>query len=455
MKVLFPVHIYLPAHHAGVELYTAQLASRLRPQVETAVVTTRKVISRETGHINKCSLNDVPLWEVVNNLCNDSIEDTWNHSRMEESFRQVVNEFQPDVVHFQHLMYWSANLAQIARESGAKVFCTLHDFWLMCSRMGQLVDPTGSLCDSPDRERCASCMSLTSYSQPESAKKWVKRLIKIRNLTRIPLDDPMRWAASLRGANHSPAKKPETLPEATEPWLSMFDQRKAAFLDVANHVDQFISPSSDLRRRFIDWGLPGDRFIHLPQGRDASSFADCQQREADGHVRFIFLGTIAPHKGVKELIQAASGVTGKTWSLDVYGPYAQQREYWRELELLAQDHKQITLHGPVDPSALPGIFDRTDVLCVPSLWNECCPLTIQEAFMAGVPVIASDLGGMKELVHDRVGGLRAQVGDIEDWRSKMQSVVDEPELLQSLRATIPQVPAITEHIDELLKIYRA
>ena len=75
--------------------------------------------------------------------------------------------------------------------------------------------------------------------------------------------------------------------------------------------------------------------------------------------------------------------------------------------------------------------------------------------MAGVPVIASDLGGMKELVHDRVGGLRALVGDVEDWQAKMQSVVDDPSLLQHLRQTIPQVPEITEHIDELLKIYQA
>lgn len=455
MRVLFPVHIYLPAHHAGVELYTSQLAQSLGAGSETAVVTTRKIISRQTGHLQKCSINDVPIWEVVNNLSHDHMAETWANSKMELAFERVLNEFKPDVVHFQHLMYWSTRLPKIAKKHGAKVFATLHDFWFMCSRMGQLVDPTGSLCDGPERNRCASCMSMTTFSQPESAKKWIKRLIKVRDLSGIPLDEPMRWAASLRGTPSKQTAKPAELPPPTAANLELFDQRKAAFLEVANSVDQFISPSSDLRRRFVEWGLPAERFVHLPQGRDSSAFQNCTSRPADGQVRFIFVGTIAPHKGVKELLLAASGLPGTEWTMDVYGPYKQHPEYWQDLEEIAASDQRITLQGPVEPSELPAIFDQSDVLCVPSLWNECCPLTIQEAFMAGVPVIASDLGGMKELVHERIGGLRARVGDVQHWREQMQSVITDPGLLKELRASIPEVPALGDHIEKLLKIYRA
>jgi hypothetical protein len=89
------------------------------------------------------------------------------------------------------------------------------------------------------------------------------------------------------------------------------------------------------------------------------------------------------------------------------------------------------------------------VLVVPSIWLENAPLTILEAFLAGVPVVCSDLGGMAEMVEDGVSGLRFRPGDAEDLREKLLRLVREPGLLERLRRGIPAVRRIEDDVREL------
>ncbi|MCA9322432.1 MAG: glycosyltransferase, partial [Planctomycetes bacterium] len=73
-----------------------------------------------------------------------------------------------------------------------------------------------------------------------------------------------------------------------------------------------------------------------------------------------------------------------------------------------------------------------DVLVVPSLWFENSPLTIHEAWLAGIPVLASDRGGMAELVDDGVNGLHFRLGDADDLRAKIRRLIDDRQLVRQL-----------------------
>ena len=67
--------------------------------------------------------------------------------------------------------------------------------------------------------------------------------------------------------------------------------------------------------------------------------------------------------------------------------------------------------GPCRINEWRAVLHDVDVLVVPSMWIENAPFIIREAFAAGVPVIASDLGGMAEMVRDGVDGLLFPPGD--------------------------------------------
>ncbi len=457
MRVLLPVHIFLPENRAGVEQYAAQLAIALRSSVEVAVVTTRKIISRKTGTRQQAEVDGLTVFEVVNNLSHDSVEGTWSEPRLERAFEEILAEFKPDVVHFQHLMYWSVGLPALAQSAGAKVFFTLHDFWLMCARMGQLVDPQGTLCHLPSEEVCAPCMAATQFGQSPNAKKWIRRLTKIRSATGIALDEPMRLAKRVMdgaGGASEGTQEPTDLPA----WQASYQERQRRFRELESSVDLFLTPSNSLRERFIEWGLSAGKIRHLAQGRDHSPFANGAPIEsatgAARGVRLGFLGTVAPHKGVLELVRAFGRVEAAGASLTICGPHAQHPEYWNQIEALAAQDERIELVGPIPPSDVPARLRTFDLSCVPSLWDECCPLTIQEAFMAGTPVLASDLGGLAELVRPGVGGALAPPGDVDAWADKLIAFSNDPESLSALTATIPAVPNIKEHVDALLTLYR-
>ena len=74
------------------------------------------------------------------------------------------------------------------------------------------------------------------------------------------------------------------------------------------------------------------------------------------------------------------------------------------------------------------------MVVVPSTWYEMGPLTIVEAFACGLPVIASNLGSMAEVVRHRHNGLLFTPGDPEDLARQVRWAFDHPEELRAMRA---------------------
>jgi glycosyltransferase involved in cell wall biosynthesis len=70
------------------------------------------------------------------------------------------------------------------------------------------------------------------------------------------------------------------------------------------------------------------------------------------------------------------------------------------------------------------------------------PLTIQEAQIAGVPVITGNQGGMAELVRDGIDGLHFQLGDARDLRRVLLQLIEDPSPLTRMREQAPAVPSI-------------
>lgn len=454
MHLVIVVHIFFPEHRAGVETYALQLASRLSQTVRVTVVTTRKVISLATGTIRERSVEGLPVIEVINNLDGEAPETAWSNPTMELALGRVLDDLRPDAVHFQHLMYWSAGALGVAKSRGLRTVLTLHDYFLGCARFGQLIDFEGKACPGPSPDRCAPCVARTPLVQGNQARRWIKRLVKVRKLTGVALDDPLRRLQQWRRKPHA-EEGPTEVRVDLPAWKARYEERRTAILDGIAAADLIITPSATLRETVVGWGVPEESIVRIPQGLDPTPFATVKRTPAaDGRVRLGFIGTIAPHKGVDVLVRAALEVDPQRVTLDVWGPDRQHAEYGAECRALAGEAPHIRFHGPLSRQDVPSAHERIDVLCVPSLWNECCPLTIQEAFMSGMPAVVSDLGGMSELVEEGIGGLRAVPGDVHDWRRVLARLAEEPGLLEALRASVPRVPTLDEHIGELMTVYR-
>jgi glycosyltransferase involved in cell wall biosynthesis len=90
--------------------------------------------------------------------------------------------------------------------------------------------------------------------------------------------------------------------------------------------------------------------------------------------------------------------------------------------------------GKLPPEAVNQEMTRAAFLVMPSDWYEGFPVTLAEAFCRGLPVIASRLGAMAEIVEDRVTGLHFAPGDAHDLAAKARWAVDHPEEMRRMGA---------------------
>jgi glycosyltransferase involved in cell wall biosynthesis len=109
--------------------------------------------------------------------------------------------------------------------------------------------------------------------------------------------------------------------------------------------------------------------------------------------------------------------------------------------------------GRFENGRVAEVMSGIDVLIVPSIWPENAPLVIQEAFMARVPVIASRVGGIPELVRHGENGLLVETGNPADLQAKMEYLIENPHLLQLYSLDIERIKSIDENAEELEQIY--
>ena len=410
LKVLFVVHQFLPKHIAGTELYTRNLAVELAKRGHgVAVFTTEAYAGEAQSTMRRKDLDGLEIFEAVHNNAFADFESSYRDPVKEAQFREVLAAVSPDIVHIQHLHQHSLGYVEIAKELGLPVVYTLHEFWLMCVHHGWLARPGYVLCQGPEATECARCAEW----MPDSGEGLSK--------------------------------------------LEAWKARDAAVRSMLAKVDLLVSPSRFLRERFLANGYSeperliysdnGMRLPARPSDRETATTSAVDPTHDDARdpkptVNFGFVGTVAEWKGVHILIEAMNRLPENA-TLEVHGVLEYFPDYVDQLRQLAT-HPGIRFCGRFDNDRIGEILANIDVLVVPSLWYENSPLTIHEAFLAGVPVIASNIGGMAEYVDDGSNGLHFAVGDAPDLAAKMSRYLTEDGLADTLRSGFPTFKSIEE-----------
>lgn len=217
-------------------------------------------------------------------------------------------------------------------------------------------------------------------------------------------------------------------------------------------VDRFIANSMAVRQRFHEFsGVATDRVEVIHNGIDLEPFRapDSHRRAAvredlglgDDEVAFITVAHVNPYKGHGHLVEAAA---------DIVKTHPQAR--WLFVGSGRADEgvrKQIQGSGLQEQvrmlgvrNDVPDLLNAADVFVLPSLW-EGCPLSILEAMAAGLPVIASHVGGVPELVRQGESGLLAGPGKAADLARAMQALLDDA-VLRSRMGRQGRVRALAE-----------
>ncbi|HEX5069596.1 MAG TPA: glycosyltransferase [Vicinamibacterales bacterium] len=437
MRVLQVIHQFPPYSSQGSEVYCDHLSRCLREAGDDVrVFHVSNTDRRRPRRLERLTLDGLPTYHCIDGAEYARVA-AWPNGFLRRQFQAVLDEFKPQVSHFHNYLSLGDDLVTLARAAGAVLY-TLHDYGLMCPN-SLLLRSDGQLCGKASSDFFQDCcpeLIRTAHHLPAALMTQIPPLARWRRYA----DQQTR--PGLRRVMRSGVRIAESL--LGQPAVTDVAVKREFFLartrQIFRDANLFLAPSEFLRQRYISSGVPADRIVYLPNGMPHFARVD---RTPGGHrVRFGYIGALHAHKGIDLLLQAFEGLHEQA-ELHIHGsafgsPISQS--YWRRIQ--DAHGARVTFHGAYDNRNIGAVLSSLDVVVVPSLWYENSPLTIQEAFIAGVPVITADQGGMAELVRHDVNGLLFRLGDREHLRAALRRVADEPALLERLRRNIPDVPDI-------------
>ncbi len=429
MKILIAVHHFPPRYTGGAEWRAYRTAAALQARGHSVRVVCVERVDAGTGDgvswedgvyervaVRRLSFNltaapDPSRWEYDNVWIGDHLQG-W------------LDADQPDILHMIGGYLLSGRTLRVAQERRIPTVLSLTDFWFLCPRI-TLLRADKHLCTLPvPGAACARCQG-----EEKRRYRWPGRVA------------PRLMDAFWRG-QQTPIRSVEA--------------RRAFLLQTLNQVDRIVSPSQFMLRTHVEAGVVPKRIGFSRQGHDFPGLKPELLEKAPGAVlRVGYLGQIDWLKGVHVLFEAVRQMPGAPLAVRVYGDTRPFPDYVRQLRRLAAGDGRLELAGRYPRAELSRVLQGLDVVVVPSVWYENSPNSILEALAHRTPVIASDLGGMAELVQDGQNGLLFAPGDPASLARQLQRLLDDPSLLGKLRAGIRPIKTLAEEMDELEEVYRA
>ncbi|MEU2268935.1 glycosyltransferase family 4 protein [Streptomyces olindensis] len=151
-----------------------------------------------------------------------------------------------------------------------------------------------------------------------------------------------------------------------------------------------------VRRLVAHHGLPPERVHVAAPGADIAPLAP----GTDGVSRLLCVAAVTPRKGQHRLVEALAAVTDLPWSCVCVGGLTQDPEYVAHLRSLIRAHgleDRLELAGPRSGAALDATYATADLMVLTS-YAETYGMAVTEALARGIPVLATDVGGVPEAV---------------------------------------------------------
>jgi glycosyltransferase involved in cell wall biosynthesis len=167
----------------------------------------------------------------------------------------------------------------------------------------------------------------------------------------------------------------------------------------------------------------------------------------------LYVGQLSKHKGVEVLIKAVKEIKNENLKVDIVGGPIFYENYLKDL---AGGDKRIVFHGKLLPKEVSKFYQQANLLVVPSVWYEPFGNVILEAFAYGVPVIASKIGGIPELIKPGYNGYLFEPGNSEELKTLLLKLIHHPEELKILAKNafdLAKKYEISEQIEKLIKIF--
>ncbi len=294
---------------------------------------------------------------------NSAVQTIWSRPSY-NAIKRILQDVKPDIAHFHNtFMLISPSVYYACAEVGVPIIQTLHNYRLLCPNAYLFRD--GAICEE--------CINLKNplpgvfhkcYRNSHSQSAVVAGMLGVHRLIRT-------WQ---------------------------------------NKIDFYITLTEFARNKFVQGGLPPEKLVVKPNFLPTSNV---QSSGVRNHV--LYAGRLSHEKGIQTLGQVWRGLSLSSIPLYIAGD-GPEREVILQLEL---EKVNVRYLGKLDSVSLDEFIIQSRFVVIPSVCYENFPMSILDSFRLGVPVIASRIGSLVELIRDGETGLLFNPGDAADLAAKV------------------------------------
>jgi len=203
------------------------------------------------------------------------------------------------------------------------------------------------------------------------------------------------------------------------------------------NCDLIIATSLDTEKRLqTELHLDHNRIRVIPPGIYSSNSPKLikNYNSMDGMHHVLYVGMVNKEKGLLDLVRALKLLVNKDHKLvlHVAGRTDIEPNYYKQVrEESLRGCVETVFHGFLNRHELDRLYDQAHIFVLPSRY-ETYGMVIAEAMAHGLPIVATDSGGIPELIESGKSGLLYKAGDIEKLSEYIQQLVESPSLRQNL-----------------------
>lgn len=285
--------------------------------------------------------------------------------------QKIINEFHPDVIHVHNFTpILSPSVFFVANRNNTPIILTLHNYRLLCP-------------------------SATLFYNDSIYEKSIRSL--------FPFD------AILKGVYRKSIFQTAIIVFVTFIHTILGTWR--------NRVDKYITLTQFAKSKFKNsrLAIADEKLVVKP------NFVECHvgnQYERENY--FLYVGRLTEEKGIRTLLNAS---LAHDFKLVIIG----DGDLRKLVEETAEIDRNITYLGFQKPESVLHYLKSCKALIFPSIWYEGFPMTILEAFSTRTIVLASRIGGMVEIIQDKINGRHFEVGNSKDMIAKIIDISEHPE----------------------------
>jgi len=282
-------------------------------------------------------------------------------------FEKLINNFKPDLIHLHNIYHQiSPSILNVAKKHKIPTVIHLHDYKLICPNYQLFVN--NSVCQSCKKKKYYHCF----------LKKCVKNSYCKSAL------------ASLEMYIHHSI-------------LNIYKK----------NIDHLISPSKFLKNKFVEFGWPSEKIsvLYNPFDSTLKTKKDLKRKNY-----LLYFGRLSKEKGIDILLNALKS-TNESLKVVGTGPYENQLK-----KIAKEKNLNVEFLGFKQGDDLVSIISEAKAVVIPSIWWENMPLNMLEALSLEKPVIASNTGGMPEIIKEGENGLLFKPASVSELKEKIKKL---------------------------------